>query len=316
MKLNTTTVVIVNYKTPRLTCDCLDSLAAEREVLANFSVVIVDNHSNDGSAESIQAHINHHRWDWAKVLPRSVNDGFAAGNNAAILAALASDETAEFFWLLNPDTLVRRGALQELLTYLQQHPEVGIAGSRLENLDGTPQRSAFRFPGILSEFERASRTGPVSWVLSKWIVAPPVQEHTYIVDWLSGASMLVRKKVFDEIGLLDSNFFLYFEETDVFWRAKKKGWLSAYVPSSRVVHLVGQSSGIDTGKITVKRVPTYLLASRKRYLEKSHGKVYARLCDVSWLSGHLLLELRRRLAWRKSDDPPYLVRDFVRSMLS
>jgi GT2 family glycosyltransferase len=97
---------------------------------------------------------------------------------------------------------------------MKAHPEVGIAGSRLEDLDGTPQHSAFRFPSVLSELDGGLRLGVVSKLLSKWLVAPPISEVACPTEWVAGASMIVRREVFESVGLMDEKYFLYYEEMD------------------------------------------------------------------------------------------------------
>src|SRR4051812_18603963 len=140
-------VVIVNYRTPDLSIDCLRSLEAEVGSVPGTRVVVVDSASGDGSAGRIGDAIRDRGWGrWASVLPLDHNRGFAAGNNAAIGPALRSADPPRHVMLLNPDTVVRPGALRALVEFLEARPEVGIAGSRLENPDGTPQRSSFRFP--------------------------------------------------------------------------------------------------------------------------------------------------------------------------
>src|SRR5690606_33467105 len=140
---------------------------------------------------------------------------------------------------------------------MDEHPDVGLAGSRIENPDGTPRRSAFRFHSLAGEFEKAMRWGVVSKLLSRWIVAPPVQENAHPTDWVSGACMIVRRQVLEQVGLLDEHYFLYYEEQDLALRAARAGWTCWYVPASRVVHLVGQSSGVTGAQRTQKRTPRY-----------------------------------------------------------
>ena len=158
---------------------------------------------------------------------------------------------------------------------MDANPKVGIAGSRLEDPDGTPQRSAFRFHSVLSELESGLRLGLVSKLLRNKIVAPPVPEKTCRIDWVSGASLMIRQNVFNQIGLLDEGYFMYFEEVDFCLRAHRAGWECWYVPASRVVHLVGQSSGVNDGKQLRKRRPTYWFASRKRFFTKNFGPARA-----------------------------------------
>ncbi|CAN5247549.1 glycosyltransferase family 2 protein [soil metagenome] len=308
-----TLIAIVNYRTPRQTCDCLTSLFAENPTRSDFRVTVVDNGSNDGSAAHIDRFIREHGWgDWIEFIPSDKNGGFAAGNNVALEPALRGPNPPELYLLLNPDTIVRPGAIAALVAFLDTHPRAGMAGSRLEDPDGLPQRSAFRFPGILSELERSMRFGLCSRLLSRFLVAPPVRTEDHTTDWLAGASVLVRRQVFEQIGLLDAQYFLYYEELDFCLRTVRAGWECWYVPQSRVIHLVGQATGMKGGRTERRRMPSYMFESRKRYFEKSHGWLYARLADVAWLSGHLLWRARRFVQRKPDDDPPQLIRDFCR----
>lgn len=304
------TIVVLNYKTPALTIDCLHSLVDEVASLPKTHVVVVDNASNDGSVEQIQAAITAEDWsDWVTFLPLTHNGGYATGNNAAIRPTLASEPPPDYIFLLNPDTVIRPGAIATLVRFMEAHPEVGIAGSRLEDLDGTPQRSAFRFPSILSELEGGLRLGVVSKLLSKWIVAPPVSDETYPTDWVAGASMIVRRQVFETVGLMDEKYFLYYEELDFCLAAQRAGWSCWYVPESRVVHYVGQSSGVTDTKIRPKRRPTYWFDSRRRFFVKNYGWGYAVLAESAWIVGFALWRLRRTLQHKPDTDPPNFLRD-------
>jgi GT2 family glycosyltransferase len=198
------------------------------------------------------------------------------------------------------------------MDFLEEHPKIGIAGSRLEDPDGTPQRSAFRFPTVWSEFEWGVRLGPVSRLLQRRVVAPPVQDRPHPAEWMAGASMMVRRAVFDAIGVMDEKYFLYFEETDFFLLAKRAGWPAWYVPTSRVVHLVGQSTGVTDTKRAARRMPRYWFESRRRYFVKNHGRLYAFLADVAWTVGFSLWRLRRFVQRKPDHDPPGLLWDFVR----
>jgi GT2 family glycosyltransferase len=306
------TVVIINYRTPDLTVDCLRSLVDEVQSIPGTHVVVVDNKSGDGSVERIESAIATERWgSWVTFLPLEHNGGYAFGNNAAIRPALASPNPPDYILLLNPDTVVRPNALQTLVSFMDQHPEVGIAGSRLEEPDGTPQRSAFRFPSILSELDDGLRLGIVSNLLSKWVIAPPVPEDTCKVDWVAGASMIIRRQVFESTGLMDEKYFLYYEEVDFCLTAQRAGWPCWYVPQSRVVHFVGQSSGVTDTKRKPKRRPTYWFESRRRFFVKNYGWLYAVLTEVVWASGFAVWRLRRAIQRKPDTDPPMLLGDFL-----
>jgi len=309
-------VVIVNYRTADLVVDCLRSLASEIETVSDCRVIVVDGGSGDGSAVRLMNSIQTEGWSgWVELLPLAENCGFAAGNNAAIRPLLDRPNPPEYVLLLNPDTIVRPGAIRELVQFMEANPKVGIAGSRLEDPDGTPQRSAFRFPTVTSEFESGMRLGFVSRLFRKFVLAPPVREDEHSTDWVAGASMMIRWQVIAEVGLLDENYFLYYEETDYCLQARRACWPCWYVPSSRVVHLVGQSSGVTNPNNWPKRMPRYWFDSRRRYYRKNHGFVYMVLASAAWLFGYAIWRVR---AWvqRKPDPmPAYFVRDFVQYTL-
>lgn len=306
-------VVIVNYRTADLTIECLQSLRGEAAAIAGAQLVVIDNGSNDASVARVEAAISSNRWDsWARLESLPSNVGFAAGNNAAIRPALESADPPQYVLLLNPDTLVRPRAIAALLEFMDAHPDVGIAGSRLEHPDGAAQRSAFRFPTVLSEFESAIRIAAVTRALADRIVAPPAPDKACRVDWVAGASMIVRKAVFDAIGLLDENYFMYFEEVDFCRRAGRAGWPCWYLPASRVVHLVGQSSGVTDVKQSHKRRPAYWFESRRRYFIMHHGRAKTFLADMLWTVGYALWCVRRAIFHKRDDDPAGLMADFLR----
>lgn len=305
-------VVIVNYRTPSLTIDCLRSLQAEIPAVPNTHVVVADNASGDRSPELITAAIQAEGWsDWVSFIPLDHNGGYAYGNNAIIRPALQSPQPPPYFLLLNPDTIVRPGAIQTLLQFMEQHPQAGLAGSRLENPDGTPQQSAFRFHTIWSELDFGLRLGVVSKILSNWAAAPPVPPGICQTDWVAGASLIVRREVFEAIGLLDEGYFMYYEEMDFCLQAKNAGWSCWYVPESRVVHLVGQSSGVTDTKIPPKRRPQYWFDSRRRYFLKNYGWLYAAIADTLWASSFALWRVRRIFQGKPDSDPPKLLSDFL-----
>ncbi len=307
-------VVILNYRTSNLTIDCLRSLVDEVRCLPDTRVIVSDNASGDGSVEQIKAAIETEGWsDWVSLMALDRNGGYAFGNNAPIRAALQSPDPPPYFLLLNPDTIVRPGAIKALVDFMNSHPDVGIAGSRLEDPDGTPQCSAFRFHTVLSELDSGLRLGAVSKLLTNWVVWSPIPEAATQTDWVAGASMIVRREVFEQVGLLDEEYFMYYEETDFCLQAKRSGWSCWYVPQSRVVHLVGQSSGVTDTKRPPKRLPQYWFDSRRRYFLKNYGWLNAALADVVWALGFAVWRLRRVLQGKPDNDPPNLLEDFLRN---
>jgi GT2 family glycosyltransferase len=281
-------IVIVNYRSAALTLECLRSLAAELAGLPRADVVVVDNASGDGSVERLAAAIRRERWQgWVSLRPVDRNGGFAFGNNAAIRDALGSERPVDYLMLLNPDTVVQRGAIRALLDFMDSHPRAGIAGSRLENPAGELQVSAHRAPSPLGELEQGASLGILSRALRREALSPASRE----CDWLAGASLMIRRQVFGQIGLLDEGYFLYFEEVDFCVRARRAGWKICFVPESRVVHLEGGVTGIRSRA----RRPGYWYASRRRYFVKHFGVPGLLLADALWAAGRASLALRRLL---------------------
>ena len=214
--------------------------------------------------------------------------------------------------LLNPDTIVRPGAVRALVEFMEDRPDVGIAGSRLEEPDGTPQRSAFRFPSVLGELEGGLRLGLVSRLLARWVTAPEVAEEPGPTDWVAGACMIIRSAVFKSVGLMDEGYFLYFEEVDFCHRARCTGWPCWYVPAAHVVHLVGRSSGVTNPSAARRRRPSYWFRARRRYFLNNHGRIATVLADLAWSLGHASYRLRRLVQRKPDTDPQWLLWDFIR----
>src|SRR5690606_36121347 len=131
-------------------------------------------------------------------------------------------------------------------------------------------------------------------------------------DWVAGASLLVRREVFADIGLLDEGYFMYFEEVDFCRRAENAGWSCWYEPESRVVHLVGKSSGIGDSDRPRRRMPGYWFESRRRYFRAHLGPVRRTLADLAWASGFGLYRLRSWIQRKPDTTPDRLLGDFLR----
>jgi N-acetylglucosaminyl-diphospho-decaprenol L-rhamnosyltransferase len=313
-----TLIVIVNYRTPDLTIECLRSLAPEVAKSPRTQVVVVDNASPDDSVPRLGEAIRTLSFDpWCHLLPMPQNGGFAYGNNAGISWANANGTSAarsefDLVWLLNPDTIVLEGALQSLERHMRENPSVGIGGSRIVNLDGSTRLSAFRFPSALGELESIMSLRLASRVLRRFVIAPPAPSQATRVDWVSGASMMVRAPVFAQIGLLDEDYFMYFEETDFCLRAARSGIECWYLPEGRIVHLVGKSSGVTGTARSKKRRPGYWFASRGRYFRRNLGSAAFHAANLLWLLAYPLGSLLLAVRGRKRDDPPLLWWDFLR----
>ncbi|MHC4375342.1 MAG: glycosyltransferase family 2 protein [Planctomycetota bacterium] len=230
---------------------------------------------------------------------------------------MPAEQRPDYVLLLNPDTVVRPGAIAALVDFLEAHPTAGLAGSRLEDPDGTLQASSFRFPSIASEFNGQLRFGPVHKLLSRWAtVSPQPQDGPSPTDWVAGASLMVRASVLADIGLMDEAYFLYYEETDFCLRAAQAGWSCHYVPSSKVVHLVGQSSGVTNPGDRAKRLPQFWFESRARFLAKHHGWWSSKAIDLAAFAGFALGRLKRHLSGQNDQDPAQFAGDLWRLSLN
>jgi N-acetylglucosaminyl-diphospho-decaprenol L-rhamnosyltransferase len=161
------TVVIVSYRTAALTIACLKSVAAERAAPGiSLRAVVVDNASGD--APAIRVAIEQEGWSsWVTLVEAPRNGGFSYGNNLGFAHA-SEDRAPDYFHMLNPDTVVRPGAIRTLVDFLDAHPQVGIAGSSFESADGSVWPIAFRFPSLLGEIEAGLKLGIVSRLLKPW----------------------------------------------------------------------------------------------------------------------------------------------------
>jgi GT2 family glycosyltransferase len=213
-------VVIVTYKRAALTIDSLRSVAAEQSTAGfHLRAIVVDNASGD--APAIAEAIESNGWrSWVTLVSAGKNGGFAYGNNLGITRAY-EPRVPSYIYLLNPDVQIRPGAIGSLARFLESHPEAGIAGSSFENLDGSDWPIAFHFPSLMSEMLQGMELGPLTRLFKRSTVAQHMTKTPQPIDWICGASMLIRPAVLESIGGMDENYFLYFEETDFCYRAKK-----------------------------------------------------------------------------------------------
>jgi N-acetylglucosaminyl-diphospho-decaprenol L-rhamnosyltransferase len=302
-------VVIVTYKSAQLTIESLRSIQSERATEGlSIRVIVVDNASGD--LPTIEKVLEPNGWSsWVTLIPAPMNGGFAYGNNLGIQRAYATG-SPNYVYLLNPDAQVRPGAISSLVRFLEVQPNVGIAGSSFETLDGNDWPFAFRFPTLVSELSHGLQFGLVERLLKRWTVARPMTMTRQPTDWISGASMMVRPAVFAAIGGLDENYFLYFEETDFCYRARQAGFSTWYVPESRVMHIIGQSTKITDAPLAPRRLPAYWFESRKRYFAVTAGISHAMIIDIVAVLAHSL-GLLKRIALRRSGIP-YYIRDLLR----
>lgn len=299
--------VLVNYRTAELTLHAVEALMNATAALPGIRAVVVDNLSEDGSLARLREGVARRGFGQrVDVLDAGRNGGFGAGCNVGIRFGLRLPEQFDYFYMLNSDAFVDDRTIPELVGFLQAHPRAGIAGSSCWD-EATGDRSmAFRFPSLASELESAVRAGPLTALLRSRTATMPLTQEPTRCDWVTGASLMLRREVIERVGMFDESFFLYFEETDLCRRARDAGFEVWLVPASRVMHAGGASTGTATARLS-----PYWFASRRHYLLKHHGRTYAAGADAVRVAGHVLHRLYRRLTGRPSGDPPHFLRDLL-----
>jgi len=300
----TVLTVLLNWRTAEMT---LRAAAAAEVAMQGIegAITIVDNDSGDGSFETMSEALRGH--PRIRVVQAGRNGGFGAGNNVAIRQGLPGGQRPDYFYILNSDAFPAPDAIRHLVDYLHAHPKAGMAGSYIVGEDGTPHPTCFRFPSAASEFEAAARTGPISRLLDKRKVSLGVRTESGRVDWVAGASLLIRETLVQEVGVFDENFFLYYEETDLCRRAARQGWEVHFVPASRVEHI----GSVSTGMKDWTRVPGYWFDSRWRYFRKAGGTKQAVLATVAHVAGLMITRLRTLASLRPINGPQRFLRDLT-----
>ena len=282
-------IILVNYKGREDTRECLDSL--RRLTYPAHSVIVVCQPPDDGTAEAVRR-----EFPEVRVIENRENNGFAGGNNVGMRSAL--DGGADYVFLLNNDTTVAPDLLEPLVALAGSDGRIGIVGPKML-YHGEPD-TIWSAGARIDARARVTRMGD-----GEKDDAGGQAEAPRDVDFIVGCGLLARRAVLEEIGLLDEQFFLYFEETDLCARARRAGWRVVYQPAARLWHKVSRSTGVDS-PLTLY----YMWRNALLYLAR-HGTRRARLQTI-------LEALRLALVWtaqRKADRRRVLLRavaDYLR----
>ena len=283
-------IVIINYRTPQLTINCVKSLISQLSGIA-CQIFVVDNCSGDDSIEKIKLWLRSNDPEGlTKLLSSTVNGGFSYGNNLGI-----KQTKAKFYLLVNSDALVKPGTIKILMDTALQFPAAGIISPRLESENGVPQVSCFRYHNPLSEFCDAAKTGFIDRILHRFRVSLEVTDLVSSPDWTSFACVLLRQEMIESIGLLDEGYFMYFEDAEYCFRARRGGWGIVHNPQAGVVHFRGGSSPVKENTRLKKRLPTYYYKSRTRFFYQLHGKLGLTAANLLWTSGRVVSKCRQFL---------------------
>ncbi len=228
-------IIIVSYNVKRLLKKCVDSIFRFQKEL-KFEVIVIDNHSSDQSTGMLKEDFTQ-----VKLLENKWNLGFSAACNQGI-----KKSRGRFVLLLNPDTEFTPGGITEMIRFMEAHPRVGICGPQMIDSQGKVHFSCRSFPSYLTAISSGqsilNRLFPDNPLSKRYLLKGQDQSRKKEVDWVSGSCLLTRREVFERIGLLDELFFMYVEDVDFCFRAKKTNFLIYYFPETVVIHYIGKST--------------------------------------------------------------------------
>lgn len=308
-KKNSVAIITVTYNCGNFIESFLHSI---KPIIADsqFNLIIIDNQSTDSSRTIIDQYIKDHALENNISLHLATdNHGFGKGCN--IGAQIASAYGAEYLWFLNPDTQINQDSGTQLLSLLQESEHIDFAGSILNNNKNEPRAGAFRFPGIMNTLISSMQLKILDNLFPTYTTAAPIKEKPYPVDWLTGASFMTSLTCFEKLNGFDPAYFLYFEEVDLFHRAKKIGLTAWCCPQSSVFHMAGASTGVSN-KTQKKRKPYYWFESRRYYYLSNYGRMYFTLTDLCLIASISCWKLRAKLQKKTDNTPAHFLKDILK----
>lgn len=274
MKLS---IIIVNYNDRENTLKLLSSIDKNMH-LRELEIILIDNASVDGSVEAIKTT----RQD-IKVIANTVNVGFPKAVNQGIKAS-----SGDYVLLLNPDIEIKDSAIDKLVAFLDEHQDVGAAGGKILNPDGSIQLSGKSFPDpmvMLFVTFNLHRLFPNNPVTKGYYHSIEDYDKPHEVEHITASFLMVRRSAIDQVGMMDENIFLYCEDVDWCYRLHKEGYKIWYVPDSEVVHLKGAS----TSKASYRSIIEYHKSAWYFY-KKYYWDKYPRSLSIVFYVG---LQLRK-----------------------
>ena len=277
-------IILVNYNTTKLLIQAIQSVY-DKSSGFSFEIIVVDNNSIEDPRQPLLETFGNK----VTLLRLSDNIGFGRANNEGIKIAKGRN-----IFLLNTDTYLINNAIYILMSYIDSHPKDGSCGGTLLTADLQPTYSYHRVPyGILSYELSVLTMG-----LSRKMISKPFYNTSgkpLNVGNVSGANMMIRHSVLDEVGAFDPIFFMYCEEAELSWRIRKAGYKNVNVPQARIVHLEGKSSKVKEQRKLME------LDGRRKYYIKTRGKFYFELANLMLISGLTLREFLYRVIGRRTD---------------
>jgi len=257
-------IIIISFNTKSLLKQCLESLYQNLGDMEH-EIFMVDNNSSDESPIMVKE-----SFPEVKLIENTENVGFAKANNQAIQKA-----RGQYLLLLNSDTIARPGAIDTMIQFMDRNPKVGALGAKLVDQNLVFQTSCRHFPtlfGMLVQFFGLSARFPTSRLFGWYDMGYWDHRETKKVDCVPGTSLLVRKETIREVGLLDENYFMYFEDTDCCYRINQAGWEVVFLPDAEVIHVGGASAAkSNRGLFYDRTLSKEFFRSLFYYFRKFHG---------------------------------------------
>jgi len=281
-------VIIVSWNVSDDLQACLSSIFKSNPGV-DYQVWVVDNASSDGTVEMVRD-----KFQQVQLIQNEHNAGFAAANNQGLKAA-----EAEYYLLLNPDTIVPPKAFEQLLQFADEHPEAGAVGVKQVYPDGTLQHSCRRFPTIAAAMFRNTFLGglfPKATSSQYYLMAEWDHDEPREVDWVSGACMLIRHQVLQDVGYLDESFFWGSEDVDYAFRVHKAGWQVMYTPIPAIVHAIGKS----TDQVVIPTIIRTHQGMQRLYIKHIATNLLSKVLVYAgiWVrAGVLILSYVAAVAW-------------------
>ena len=271
-------ILILNWNGLEDTIECLESL--KKITCSNFEAIVVDNGSKGNDVEVLRERFG----DFIHIVENDKNYGFAEGNNIGMRYAL--ERGTDYILLLNNDTVVDPGFLAELVKFTQSDDRMGVVGPKIYFYD-EPDKISFA-GGKLSLLKGSSSTIGINEIdAGQW-------DEVREVDYVDGACFLIKREVIEKVGMFDPRYFVYWEDNDLCFRARKAGYKMFYVPEAKIWHKGSQAS---PGELVHHR--TYLLTRNRILFMRKHARWYHKITFIPFLLKEPILQIAALLIKRR-----------------
>lgn len=291
-------VIIVNFNSESTIGDCIKSIYRHSSK-TDYEIIVVDNASGPESIKYLKDH-----FPGIKLIQNNENNGFGTANNIG-----AGYSSGEYLFFLNPDTFLQDNAIKRFIKFMEkEHPEAASCGGCLITKNGDPTTSWGNFPSLIQEFGSTGffRFFPGYYEKVRLGRACGNEKDPFQVPFITGADIFIRKKIFHELGGFDENFFLYYEETDFFYRMQKANYVSYILPDVKIVHLEGTS--LLNEKAFNYKTWSFWEKSRYYYFKKHKGSIVTGMVKtmqifsfiIQKISGNSTFQLKKvlKITWR------------------